>query len=306
MPTFQGSGINEDQIENFSEYEEILNSLNCCICLDIVKNPVECSKCQSLYCAECWKSMEIAGKDCVLHCKVPIVKANKFVFQILDKLKIRCNNCNQGGISYSKFLIHDNVCLFLSTYGGVVELTKIVDEKNRQIEHLQKKISDIKHNDLTVQSMIQEVKEYSQSELRQKFLTHKLSDKEKMELYQNAIENKVNEFKRLILEKKYPILEEVSAPNFYWTSLHYAMHYGRYDIIQFIMDYYQNNGELNLVMNLESNDGRTPLLSLLKSNVLNNEDKKTIMNKIISKKYKFSLSNEVKKELRNRNIQNFN
>ena len=38
MPTFQGSGINEDQIENFSEYEEILNSLNCCICLEIVKN----------------------------------------------------------------------------------------------------------------------------------------------------------------------------------------------------------------------------------------------------------------------------
>ena len=302
MPTFIGSGISEDQIENYSEYEEILSSLNCCICLDIVKNPMECSKCQSLYCAECWKTLEIAGKDCVLHCKSKIVKANKFVFEILNKLIIKCNNCNQGGISYNKFLIHDNVCMLSKTYGGTTELTKVIDEQMNEIESLKKKINDIKNNDLKAKSMIKEIQKFSQEELRERFLTHKLSDKEKMDLYQAAIENKVNDFKNLVINKKYPILEEVSAPNFYWTSLHYAMHYGRYDIIEFIMDYYNKSGELNLIMNLESNDHRNPLLCLLKSNVLTNEDKKSIMMKIISKKYNFSMSEEVRKELRNRNI----
>ena len=302
MPTFIGSGISEDQIENYSEYEEILSSLNCCICLDIVKNPMECSKCQSLYCAECWKTLVIAGKDCVLHCKSKIVKANKFVFEILNKLKIKCNNCNQGGISYNKFLIHDNVCILSKTYGGVEELTKVIDEQNNKIQTLKKKINDFKHNDLKAKSMIKEIEQYSQVDLRKRFLTHKLSDKEKMDLYQAAIENKVNDFKNLVINKNYPILEEVSAPNFYWTPLHYAMHYGRYDIIQFIMDYYNKTGELNLVMNLESNDQRSPLLCLLKSNVLTNDDKKNIMMKIIDRRYKFSMSEEVKKELRNRNI----
>ena len=106
MPSFQGSGISEDQIENYQEYQEILKSLNCCICLDIVKNPVECSTCESLYCDECWNLMKISGKKCVINCTTPVIKANSFVYNILDKLIIRCDYCGKGGISYSKYIKH--------------------------------------------------------------------------------------------------------------------------------------------------------------------------------------------------------
>jgi hypothetical protein len=58
---------------------------------------------------------------------------------------------------------------------------------------------------------------------------------------------------------------------------------------------------LDLAMRLQSNDGRCPLLCLLRSNGLSLDKKKDLMNKIFSK-YQFSISSEVKNEMRNRDM----
>ena len=87
-----------------------------------------------------------------------------------------------------------------------------------------------------------------------------------MILYQHTVKGDLNEFKKLI-DKGYPLLEEVSAANYYWTPLHYAMHYGKMEIAFFILDILTQQGKYNMAMELESNDKRTPVLCLLKKRI---------------------------------------
>lgn len=302
MPSFQGSGISEDQIENYQEYQEILKSLNCCICLDIVKNPVECSTCESLYCDECWNLMKISGKKCVINCTTPVIKANSFVYNILDKLIIRCDYCGKGGISYSKYIKHSESCSMLKKYGTVDELSKILQEKTKKIASLKKELDDIKNNNLEAKSYVIISPRLTKEQLRQKYITVNLNLNQKMELYSAAVEGRLNDFRRLVLDKHYPPLEEVSARSYYWTPLHYALHYGKWEVASFIFDFYQKRDELDNIMRLESSDNRCPILCLLKSNALQYEQKGIILEKILEK-YKFEITPEVLKELRNRNFE---
>ena len=53
--------------------------------------------------------------------------------------------------------------------------------------------------------------------IRQELITHNLTSNQKMELYKATIEGRVLDFKFMVLDKGYNILEEVSAANFYWT-----------------------------------------------------------------------------------------
>lgn len=302
MPSFQGSGISEDQIENYQEYQEILKSLNCCICLDIVKNPVECSTCESLYCDECWNLMKISGKKCVINCTTPVIKANSFVYNILDKLIIRCDYCGKGGISYSKYIKHSESCSMLKKYGTVDELSKILQEKTKKIASLKKELDDIKNNNLEAKSYVIISPRLTKEQLRQKYITVNLNLNQKMELYSAAVEGRLNDFRRLVFDKHYPPLEEVSARSYYWTPLHYALHYGKWEVASFIFDFYQKRDELDNIMRLESSDNRCPILCLLKSNALQYEQKGIILEKILEK-YKFEITPEVLKELRNRNFE---
>ena len=101
------------------------------------------------------------------------------------------------------------------------------------------------------------------------------------------------------MRKPYPIFEEVSAPGFRWTCLHYAFHYGIWNIIKFILDYLYplNLGEIAL--SIKSKDNRCPLLCLLKSNKLKSSVKRDIFKKVIST-YPTTLSEKVRKEVNDR------
>jgi len=123
-----------------------------------------------------------------------------------------------------------------------------------------------------------------------------------MELYNAAVEGRLNDFKDFVINKKYPFLEEVSAHNYFWTPLHYAMHYGQIDIIFFIMEQLKSQGTVELAMKLQSDDGRCPLLCLLRSNSLHIDKKKEIIEKFLTR-YTFEISNEVRKEMRNRDME---
>ena len=124
---FKESGINEDYIENYDSFSEnILVSLECPICAGIVNNPYECKTCQTIYCQECWKQLEISNKGCVMRCKNPVVeKANKFVFGLLDKILLKCPLCQEGGLSYQKFLLHYDCFIISNKYVTIEELTKL-------------------------------------------------------------------------------------------------------------------------------------------------------------------------------------
>ena len=142
----------------------------------------------------------------------------------------------------------------------------------------------------------------SPDELRLNMVTSKLSISEKMDLYNAAVEGRVPDFKKLIEVNNFPILEEVSAKSYGWTPFHYAMHYGKWEIIKYIMNYLNDHNQLNLALMLKSSDGRCPLLCLLRSNTVNIEKKKEIFGNILNEFKNITISDEVKKELKNRGL----
>jgi len=294
---FVESGINEEYIENYDSFSEnILASLECPICAGIVNNPYECKNCQTIYCQECWKQLEISNKGCVMRCKNPKVeKANKFVFGLLEKFLLKCPLCQTGSLNYQKFLQHFGCCIIANKYGTIEELTKLEKEKDEEIEKLKHDIEKLKTNSYQI-----EIK-YTQEELRKELITSKLDVNSKMILYQAAVKGELNDFKKLI-DRGYPLLEEVSAANFYWTPLHYAMHYGKMEIAFYILDLLKQQGKYRMAMELESNDKRTPVLCLLKSNALSLSDKKEYFTRLIQR-YDINPDERTIREIKNRNLE---
>jgi hypothetical protein len=106
--------------------------------------------------------------------------------------------------------------------------------------------------------------EYAEK-IRKKHMTNTLNSTQKMELYNSAVNGNVEILKSLIEQKSYPLMEECSAAGYYWTSIHYAAHYGFVPVIKFVLEYYQNHPDKLEILNLQSNLGLSPLFIALNS-----------------------------------------
>lgn len=297
----QTSGISEDLVENYQECEELIRSLTCCICLEIVKNPYECQNCESLYCFECWDMMKISGKNCVYSCETPIIKAKKFIFDMLGKIRFLCEDCQKHNIPYKTYLRHMQICKLDRKFSTVEESENLLNESKGRLDDLKAEIEKLKFKPLEKKFNPSLDFLKNQDALRLKYLSNQLSTSQKKEIYSTISEGQIDKYKILIETKKYSILEEISAAGYYWTSFHYAMHYGQLQIILYILNYFNKSYILNEVMRLESNDGRCPILCILKSNAVNKENKKKYLEEIFSR-FKFFISNEVRRELKNRDF----
>lgn len=305
-----GQGIRQEQIQNYIQFKKILESFICPICLDIVVSPYECELCQTLYCEECWEFTKTSGKKCTMNCeKLAIKKANKFVLNTLSNLRITCDSCNKTNIPYNIYIIHFKVCGPLKALLNNGEINKQISNKKIQIEEIDKQITELDKNGLKNNSYLKLNQDLSDSlnsnieYIQNKLLTFNLNLEEKLKLYNNSVEGKLSNFKHLIETCKFPIFEEVSSNGYLWTSLHYAMHYGKEEIIFYILDYCKEKyNNLDLVLNLNSRDGRCPILCLLKSNSINIEKKKHLLKNIIFKYKNIKLSDKAKTELRKSNL----
>ena len=70
---------------------------------------------------------------------------------------------------------------------------------------------------------------------RNRFLTTKHSIKEKMQLYSCSTKGKLDELKDILEgtpeSEALSVTEEVSKAGYYWTVIHYASHYGHYEVL---------------------------------------------------------------------------
>jgi ankyrin repeat protein len=71
-----------------------------------------------------------------------------------------------------------------------------------------------------------------------------------MELYQCCTKGDLETLKNLIDIKKYSILEEVSKNGFYWTMFHYASHYGKIEVLKYLIDKFNNHPDKFEIFNL--------------------------------------------------------
>ena len=288
-------GIDRKFISNYDDYKLLLDEMICPICLKILLDPIECSDCQAIICENCYFILKSADKNCFNEgCKGTYSKANKFVRNILSDLNIRCHGCRKDNIRYVDYLEHIKTCEgYLSS--PIMKTLASINKKTAEIEQLKKEkeklVKDVK-NKFTM----------SDQELRAKYLTNKLTMNDKMNFYQAVIDGNLEAYKRYVLGSYgtiYNIFEEVSAPGYGWTTFHYAMHYAKWEIIKFIINYLIKNNKLEIGFRLKSKDGRCPLLCLLKSNALKPEVKRDTFDKIITN-FTVPVSDEVIKELKNR------
>ena len=137
------------------------------------------------------------------------------------------------------------------------------------------------------------------------FLVNELTVKEKKEFYNSVIENNLELFKGLVdgtaKGKKYNLFEEVSAAGYRWTVFHYAMHYAKFDIIDFIIGHLKQQDLFDFAINLKTRDNRCPILCLLRSDNLQIQEKRNVLSKILAK-YEIPISEDVKKELHKRKM----
>ena len=121
--------------------------------------------------------------------------------------------------------------------------------------------------------------DYAQSR-RDKYLTKKHTIPEKMELYNCSTKGKPDELATLIEEKNYSPAEEVSKEGHYWTVLHYASHYGHIKVLEYLIEYLQQNEtEDNMfeIFNMQTLEGKTPLFCAILSGDIKPDMKKEII-----------------------------
>ena len=97
-----------------------------------------------------------------------------------------------------------------------------------------------------------------------------------MELYTSSTKGKLDELKEA-LSKEYSITEEISKQGYYWTILHYASHYGHYDILIYLIEYLDDHPNKYEIFNMQTTEGKTPLFCAVLSGDIKLPDKQRII-----------------------------
>ena len=107
---------------------------------------------------------------------------------------------------------------------------------------------------------------------RSRNLTKRHTIREKMELYTSSTKGKLEDL-RDALGKEYSITEEISKCGYYWTILHYASHYGHYEILIYLIEMLDNHPNKHEIYNMQTTEGKTPLFCAVLSGDIKQPDK---------------------------------
>jgi WD40 repeat protein len=106
-------GIPQDLLSE--NHRSMGTELVCMICLEIVLNPVMCSKCENLFCKDCIDRLLQKSNKCPNLCNFIEKEKNIMLKKILNKIEFKCI-FNKSGclkiIPYSEFLNHIKDCEF--------------------------------------------------------------------------------------------------------------------------------------------------------------------------------------------------
>lgn len=102
---------------------------------------------------------------------------------------------------------------------------------------------------------------------RKRFLTKDHTIKEKMELYTSSTKGKLDELREALENptKKFSVTEEISKSGYYWTVLHYASHYGHYDVLLYLIEFLDEHPDKFDIFNMQTTEGKTPLFCAILS-----------------------------------------
>jgi len=135
------AGIELDRITNAKESAKTIKHLMCSICLNLLLNPVSCSKCQTNFCESCidaWiKAKRSATENCVNRCDFSKATTPPIIKGLLSDLQVSCvlkgKGC-QEVLNYDELIKHEEECLYQNracSGCGEVSIVKEIVEHER-------------------------------------------------------------------------------------------------------------------------------------------------------------------------------
>lgn len=112
-------GIPLSRLIDLEKNQNLLSVLKCKICLNILLNPYDCSKCGNTFCYSCINRLKESMRACPFGCcNYEIMPSSFAIKKFLEKLNFSClnkeNGCNEI-ISYSNIEQHDKNCKFINS-----------------------------------------------------------------------------------------------------------------------------------------------------------------------------------------------
>ena len=113
------NGISISRVIDLDKYENLLQILKCKICLNILLNPYDCSKCGNSFCFSCINKLKESDKACPFGCTDYEIMPSSFAIKkFLNQLHFTClnkeNGCNEI-ISYNNIEQHDKKCEYINS-----------------------------------------------------------------------------------------------------------------------------------------------------------------------------------------------
>ena len=113
------TGIPISRVIDLDKYENILQILKCKICLNILLNPYDCSKCGNTFCYSCINKLKESNTKCPFGCTDYEIMPSSFAIKkFLNQLHFSCTNkengCNEI-ISYNNIEQHDKNCEYINS-----------------------------------------------------------------------------------------------------------------------------------------------------------------------------------------------
>ena len=257
--------------------------------------------------------LEFCIKELKSRLQIVIDRFNNVINNIEEYIKISkniYNNYNINNINYNIIQNFNYNNEFIKGNSYIFkDIQKLVEDYTYKefiptIFKMYDEINGINESDFIYNNIQNDEIETKTKQNEKLTIVNKLNEAEKMSFYHSVMDNNLGEFKAYLsgdFGKKYDIFEELSVKGLGWTAIHYSMHHGKWDIINYIIDYLKSKNQLESAFRMKTKDGRCPILCLLRSSDLKVKEKKYFFEKIMHK-YPFPISLDVMEELRKRNF----
>ena len=114
----ESGGIPLSRVVDLEKHEKLLPVLKCKICLNILQNPYDCSKCGNTFCYNCINKLKESMNKCPYGCvDYEIMPSSFAIKKFLEQLNFTCLNKDNGCkeiISYNNLEQHDKNCNYIN------------------------------------------------------------------------------------------------------------------------------------------------------------------------------------------------
>lgn len=87
--------LNDEYILKDRIYTSIKDIIKCCICLNIIIEPMMCMRCNNNFCKKCIEQWTNIKKECPFRCQNTNYKKSLVISKLLSKLKFNCKKCQK-------------------------------------------------------------------------------------------------------------------------------------------------------------------------------------------------------------------